>query len=243
MSTFVAALAVVVAGMAVAPAPRRAVDVRSSPAATSPAGGRPRWARVRAGPAATALGRMRRRRRDITPEAVAAWCEALARQVRSGASLRHAVESSEPDDEALRRAIGPLRRRLARGDAVATVVDHTGAGAPADAHDPHLRLALDMLGVVARLGGSPAHALDRTAAALRQRAADRAERRTQAAQARMSAHVLTVVPLAMLSLLALTDASVRTAIATPAGVACLAGGLVLNTLGWLWMRAVIGQVR
>jgi Flp pilus assembly protein TadB len=59
----------------------------------------------------------------------------------------------------------------------------------------------------------------------------------------MSAHVLTVVPLAMLTLLALTDRDVRAALATAIGGACLVLGLILNGLGSFWMRRLIGPTR
>lgn len=177
-------------------------------------------------------------RRTAEAEDVADWCESLARRVRSGSSLRHAVEAVEPDN-ALRPALAPIRHRLTRGVPLAAVV----AGDHGDSTGVDLQLALDMIGVAASLGGSPAEALDRTATTLRQRAADRADRRTQAAQARISAHVLTVVPLGVLALLLISDDGIRAATATPAGAACIAGGLVLNGLGWIWMRALTGGSR
>jgi len=208
--------------------------------------------------AVTRFGAARRRRPTPTAEEVATWCEALARQVRSGASLRRAVETVEPASAVLRRHLDPLRRQLTRGVALLAATAGSGntaagsraagtaagpttvtwAGAGAD-----LRLALDMIGVAADLGGSPAAALDRTASTLRRRATDRAERRSQAAQARISAHVLTVVPIVLLALLVLSDRSIRAAVTTPIGSACIVGGLVLNGAGWLWMRAVIGVPR
>jgi tight adherence protein B len=97
-----------------------------------------------------------------------------------------------------------------------------------------------MIAIAARLGGSNAAALDRTAASLRVLAADRQERQGQAAQARLSAHVLTVVPLAMLSLLLLLDSDVRATLHTPIGAACVVSGLFLNGVGWLWMHHLIG---
>jgi tight adherence protein B len=65
----------------------------------------------------------------------------------------------------------------------------------------------------------------------------------QAAQARLSAHVLTVVPLAMLLLLLLIDADVRAALQTSIGALCVVIGFVLNAVGWKWMRHIIGTSR
>jgi tight adherence protein B len=88
------------------------------------------------------------------------------------------------------------------------------------------------------VSGSAA-AIDRVAATLRQRAADRAERRVQAAQARLSAHVMTAVPLSMLGLLLATDGDVRAVTTTPIGATCLVTGLALNAIGWTWMRHIV----
>lgn len=176
----------------------------------------------------------RRRPSNVGPADVAEWCEALARSVRSGTSLHESVTSTAPNTPAMTDHLDPYRHRLARGD---TLIDAVRPSQPPAGHD--LRLALDVIGICSAVGGSAAAALDRTAVALRQRAADRSERRSQAAQARLSAHVLTVVPLAMLGLLLIVDVDVRTAVATPIGAAVVAGGLALNAAGWLWMRAVV----
>lgn len=225
-------LAIVLVAAAATPLSRRPVRGALQSRHRSRRGSSSRWIH-----AVARLRATRRNRQVATAEEVATWCEALARRVRAGASLRHAVETVEPATTVVQRHVEPLRRRLGRGTPLADAAADTGD----DGAD--LRLALDMIGVAATLGGSPAAALDRTAVTLRQRATDRAERRTQAAQARISAHVLTVVPLALLGLLMLSDQRTRSAVTTPVGAACIAGGLLLNGLGWIWMRAVIGRPR
>ncbi len=81
-------------------------------------------------------------------------------------------------------------------------------------------------------------ALDRAAATIRARAADADERAVHAAQARMSGQVLTALPLGMLALLVGTDADVRTAVVTPIGATCITIGLLLNAIGWWWIRSI-----
>jgi len=253
-ATAAVALAIVVIATAVAPVARRPVPI----ARPSDRHGSHRRLLSSWIEAATRFGAAHRRLPSPSAEDVATWCEALARQVRSGASLRHAAETVEPASAVLQRHLEPLRHRLTRGVALhaATAGSATAAEATTTATatatatatermtaGADLRLALDMIGVAASLGGSPAAALDRTATTLRRRATDRAERRSQAAQARISAHVLTVVPVALLALLVLSDPAIRAAVTTPVGTACVVGGLVLNGLGWLWMRAVIGTPR
>ena len=104
----------------------------------------------------------------------------------------------------------------------------------------HLGLAIIVITTAARLGGSPAPAIDRTAGTLRQRAVDADERTVHAAQARLSAHVLTAVPLAMLLLLLVTDDDVRATATSTLGATCIAVGLSLNAIGSTWMRRIIG---
>ena len=171
------------------------------------------------------------------PRPVAEWCDRLAGRLRSGASLRDALLTTIPDDEPTRRRTEPVRRRLHHGEPVTIAV---GA---VDEPGPHLHLALTIIGAAARVGGPSAPAIDRTAASLRARAADHDDRRVQAAQARMSAHVLTAVPVVMLSLLVMTDSDAREAVTTKAGVICLTVGLALNLSGTAWMRRMIRTPR
>lgn len=176
-----------------------------------------------------------RRRRRTAPSALAisAWCDELGRDLRSGSTL-HAALLTAPDDGPTARATAAMRLQLQRGRSVAEAVSDPNAGS-----GPHLRLVFQVIAISARLGGSAAAAIDRTGAMLRQRAADHEERQVHAAQARLSAHVLTAVPMAMLGLLAALDRDVRAAVVTPVGSACVMGGLVLNGVGWVWMRRIV----
>lgn len=216
-----AALTVVAVAAARRPTPTRSV----APAAT-----RPRRFVV-----STIAARSARPARQPEPSAVAAWCDELSREVRSGTTLRHALATVVPQDAPTRTHTAPLRLGLGRARPVGELVD-ADAGA-------HLRLAMGAIAAATAVGGPAAPALDRVAATLRRRAADRDERRSQAAQARLSAHVMTAVPLVMLALLVSTDADVRTIVVTPIGVGCLGAGLVLNATGWLWMRRIVGGRR
>lgn len=177
-----------------------------------------------------------RRRRPRSPRArdVAAWCDDLARDLRGGATLRLALLTVVPSDGATAELTAPVRlgldRALTVAEATARVLDP----------GPHLRLALAVIAASADTGGSAAAAIDRVAGTLRQRAADHDERRVHAAQARLSAHVMTAVPLLMLGLLVTTDDGVRAILGTPIGAACVMAGLLLNATGWLWMGRIVG---
>ena len=176
----------------------------------------------------------RAERRPPSAKAVAEWCDDLARQLRSGSTLRDAMTTTLPNDPATRRATDELRRRLDRGRSMADACPP-----PVDS-GAHLGLAIIVITTAARLGGSPAPAIDRTAGTLRQRAVDADERIVHAAQARLSAHVLTAVPLAMLLLLLVTDDDVRATATSTLGATCIAVGLSLNAIGSTWMRRIIG---
>ena len=178
----------------------------------------------------------RTERRPPSARAVAEWCDDLARRLRSGASLSNALATSLPNDPATRRATDELRRRLDRGRSVVAAAESARLGEAG----PNLLLAFRIIAPAAQLGGSPAAAIDRTAGTLRQRAADADERTVHAAQARLSAHVLTVVPVAMLVLLVVADGDIRSAATSTLGATCIALGVSLNAIGSIWMRRIIG---
>jgi tight adherence protein B len=175
----------------------------------------------------------RRARRAPTPRAVADWCDDIVRQLRSGSSLRDAV-ASVPTDPAAARATAALRLSIERGAPLAEAAGRSLDGGT------HLQLALTVITAASRIGGPSAAAIDRTAVVLRERAADLDDRATQAAQARLSAHVMTAVPLVMLALLVTTDDDVRDVVTSLIGAACVGTGLVLNAAGWWWMHRVVG---
>ncbi len=176
-----------------------------------------------------------RRRREPGPADVAVWCDELARDLRGGSTLRHTLTTVIPRDGTTAARTEALRLALERARPIDDATAMTlGAGA-------HLDLALAVIAATSEVGGSAAAAIDRVGATLRQRAADQAERRVHAAQARLSAHVMTAVPLSMLGLLLATDHDVRTVMATPVGATCLIAGLTLNGGGWWWMRRIVGR--
>jgi tight adherence protein B len=138
-----------------------------------------------------------------------------------------------PVDIATERATSTLRLGIERGLSMVDAVER------ADADGPHVQLALGVIGAASRIGAPSAAAIDRTATLLRQRAADHEERATHAAQARLSAHVMTAVPLLVLALLAATDDDVRSVAVSAVGATCIICGLVLNAIGWWWMRRIV----
>ena len=167
------------------------------------------------------------------PEHVAAWCDGLAGAVRGGSTLSAAIGEVDPPSSCT-ATVETIRLALHRGASLrqACAIDSCPA---------QLDVALTVIRACAGHGGSAAEPLSRTAATLRGRAADAAERRTQSAQARMSAVVMTILPVCMLSLLLLTSGSVRMFVGSPDGFGVVVIGAALNVAGWRWMRHLIGN--
>ncbi|NND76328.1 MAG: hypothetical protein HKN44_15125 [Ilumatobacter sp.] len=220
--------------------------VRHAPArrATTPAAIAAAPGRRRFDAAAAAWRRRWVQRRGLTPGSVVDWCDSLTRRLRSGATLRESVRVDVPADELLRALTADIRTGLERGRTLAAVVGaYHAADQPTVRGRRHLDLAVAALGTAAEFGGSAVAALDRVAITLRMRAADDQERVAQSAQARMSAHVLTLVPLGVVTLLVATDPAVRSTMTTTLGAGSAVAGLALNIGGWWWMRRIIGRER
>ena len=111
---------------------------------------------------------------------------------------------------------------------------------PTVRHDDAL-LTWHVLKLCARHGGILNEPLDRAAATLRSRQAISHERAAQSAQARLSAKVLTIAPIAFAGWTALTTPAVRDFFASPAGLICVAVGALVNLTGWVWMNRIVSS--
>lgn len=194
------------------------------------------------------LPNLARTPRVVDPASLAAWADDLARSLRHGSTLHAALVEVTPIDPVIRDRSQSLRHWLDRGATVADACDEWSSDLDVDGprrgHERRDRRELlatmaAVLAAAATLGGPAARPLDRFAAAMRQRATDDMERAAQSAQARMSANVMTAVPLAVLALLVLTDADVRAVITSLSGGSAVAAGLVLNVAGAAWMRRIV----
>ena len=157
--------------------------------------------------------------------------DSIARRVRSGASLAGAIIAeaggSTPFDEVAARLTGG--RSLSR--ALALI----------EPRDPDLALTVQALCAAAHLGGPIAATLDEAAAVLRERSAGRAERRAHGAQARLSARVLTIVPVGFAGWSIVASQRTREVyVSSLAGGISALCGLTLNYAGWRWMHRIIG---
>jgi tight adherence protein B len=158
--------------------------------------------------------------------------EAVARSLRSGAALRGAVA------EAGAATPGPLGAdlrgvvRAAQAGGIVAALDAWAERRPL----PGVRLAVAALCLGTETGGAQARAIDGVAGTLRQRLATAAEARALASQARASAAVIALAPLAFCGLTSATDPRVAAFLfRSGAGVVVLTAGLLLDTAGALWM--------
>ena len=190
-------------------------------------------AAVVAGAPFAAAGPLRRRSEARLDAALPGALDAVARSLRSGASLRQALADTA--------AATPARL----GDDLRLVVRAASAGIPlSEALEdwgrrcprPGVLLAVAALGLAIETGGASARAVDGVAATLRRRLDVQEEALSLSTQARASAAVLAGAPLAVcLVTLVAGGPAARFLLQTPVGLGCLVAGLSLDGLGGMWM--------
>jgi Flp pilus assembly protein TadB len=160
----------------------------------------------------------------------ASLLDGIARRVRSGSSMTSAVVDEIDGSSPLHVVLDRLDAGHSLAEALASV----------EADNGDLALTVQALSATAHLGGPIAATLDEAAAVLRERAAALAERRAHGSQARLSARVLTIVPVGFAVWSAAVSQHTRDVyISTAAGGVCAICGLALNLVGWRWMRRII----
>ena len=171
-----------------------------------------RWATVLVRPRSPIPERPRRPRGGCpTTDTLATYLDALAREVRSGRHLAAALADLPKPQLGARGGDNPDR----------AIVEHTIAAS-------------------LRLGGAVAPALDAAAAVLRERSASAAEAAAHSAQARLSALVLTLVPVGFAMFGIIASQRTRAAyVHSSIGLACATVGMALNVTGWWWMRRIV----
>jgi len=159
--------------------------------------------------------------------------------LRSGASLRQALEGATERGGAAGARLAGVLRLVDRGGALADAAVWWAMSATATGEV----LVAHAVELAATSGQATPLLFDTVADGLRERAALAGEIRAQTAQARASALALGLLPLAFTGLLALTDPGVpRFLFGTEIGWACLAVGLGLEAAGGWWMHRIIDGV-
>ena len=191
---------------------------------------------VLAGGSALVVGGRRGRWAQALDAALPDALDAIARAVRTGASLPQAIGEVAPTVPG--RLGGDLRDVAATsgsGVAFVSCLDEWAIRSPT----PGVRLASAALALAAESGGRAAEAVDGVAATLRAELAVADEVRAQSSQARMSALVIALAPIAFGVLAAGTDDRTATfLLGTPLGSACLVGGITLDLVAAWWMQRI-----
>lgn len=159
--------------------------------------------------------------------------ERIAGALRSGSSTPQAIaEAGRAVADPLGGELAGLARSMRHGRPLVDAVDDWAAGHG----DKGTRLVATALVLATKVGAAPARALDGVAATLRERLELADERHALATQARVSAVVLSLAPVAFALLLAVSDPAVAGFLfSTASGWACLVVGGGLDALGAAWM--------
>ncbi|MGI9603556.1 MAG: type II secretion system F family protein [Acidimicrobiales bacterium] len=162
-----------------------------------------------------------------------ALVDAVARQFRVGRSLPQAFdelrnEVGPPLDGDLHEIVG----RVARGRPIpGELVRWTRSRRSVD-----LQVVATALAIGHSAGGQRAGVLEAVGRSLRDQQSVAAELEALTAQARASALVVALAPPGFAVLLSVTGASASWSEPTPVLVAVVAAGVILDLVGWWWMR-------
>jgi tight adherence protein B len=170
-------------------------------------------------------------RRPHVEHALVDLVEHTARDVRAGKALRTALLESLDEQPHI---VPGLHDALLRGVPLRAALGEISPS-PGD-----MAFVVHGLLLAAETGGAIADTLERVAAVVRERQAWRAERHAQAAQARLSARMLTVLPLVVAGWALVSGPRARQAYVESPATGVLAGmGVALNLIGWMWMRRLV----
>jgi tight adherence protein B len=173
----------------------------------------------------------RARRRQVAD--LAPLLHALSRALRGGMTLHAALQHVAAHSSAAGAAFVRHAQRVHDGSPVHQEIDRWAATlAHRDAD-----LVRAVINTGAATGSALAASFDRAAASLQERADLQREISALTAQARASALLLTLAPVAFLVVMAVADPTIiRFATSTTLGRVALVAGVSLDTAGWVWMQ-------
>jgi len=184
------------------------------------------------------LRRQSRRRRDLLLEGqLAEVVEATSLGVRSGLSIRQALEFAAGE---IPSPMAPHLGRLLAEQSVGTPLEDALDGFADQLDSDDARLFVLILSVHARSGGNLAGALNEVASTIHHRVEVRRELRALTAQGRISGAILGTLPIGFfLVLAAASHRDLEPVYHSRAGVAMIAAGLLLEGLAYLWIRRLL----
>ena len=181
------------------------------------------------------LWSLRRRHERLVLDALPDFLERVARSLRAGVATVTAMEEARPADGPLAADLGEVLGDVAAGRSLSAALE----GWRHRRRLPEINLATAALSIGAAAGGRRAPAVDGVAATLRENEAARREVTALAVQGRLSGLLVALLPLGFLALSAMVDgATLDVLYRTPLGLVCLAGGLGLNAVAFVWMHRI-----
>lgn len=162
--------------------------------------------------------------------------DAMARNTRSQMPARDVlIESFSCLSPSI--SISTLLHQLEQGDDITDAL--TNAPTQDSSEIRFLHLVLQSL-----VGGLfVPYSLEQAASLLRDEHRQEKELEAATAQARLSAHILTLLPFVVLAILLACSATTRRAIFLTPSLIMLCIGVVLNRIGWQWIRHLIERTR
>lgn len=186
------------------------------------------------GPVALVLARGRGQRRFVA--ALPGFVDLVAARLRSGHTVATAIADAAEADDPVAPDVRRVLRRVALGEPLETSLEWWASDRRHDA----VRAVAGALAVASATGGAAADALEGLARSMRDQLGARAEAAALSAQARMSALVVGVAPIAYVAFASAVDPGASAVlVTTPLGRICLVTGLGLDALGALWMRRIV----
>jgi tight adherence protein B len=174
--------------------------------------------------------------RDLESQ-LAEVAESTAMAIRSGFSIVQALEFAAdevtpPMSAILARFVGARRLGEAFDRGLQRFADELGT---ADA-----RLFALVVAIHARSGGNLAGAVEEVAGTIRHRIAVRRELRALSAQGRISGSILGALPIAFFFVLAATShQELGPVYRSPAGIAMITSGLLMEAMAFVWIRRLL----
>lgn len=181
--------------------------------------------------------RARRREAERLERQVGEAAETVALALRSGRSVPGALEAAAHE---LEPPMGPLLARVLRDHRLGTPLAPALRALGERVGTPEGRILVLLLEAGARSGGNLSKALDEVARTVRHQVALRRELRALSAQGRISGAVLGALPVGFFLLVAATSrGELGPVLRSGPGAAMVASGLVLEGLGFLWIRRIL----
>lgn len=178
-----------------------------------------------------------KRRSELLEAQLADAVAAVSAALRAGLSLSQALnyaggETDAPLGEMLQRA----SKRESLGEPLETALERWAD----EVGSNDARLVNGVLSLHRRTGGDLPRVLDRVGETLRERRETAREVRTLTAQARLSGAILGLLPIGFfLFLLVTSRRDIAAAFETPAGIAAIGLGLVMQGAAFVWIRHLL----